>query len=418
MALALLPEELIESIAIDLPIEDFRSFRLVSTALEQRSRHGFRERFFRKRTLRWHTESFRDLLDITISALFGNVLQDLVIDATPRYAIQQWRIRKQIAEDQCDPELKDLYMIEQEDIKKRTGESAKFWNESRYDRKSLIVVFEKLRKLRSITFAYDGMDRIYGTFGRRYCESSQNEMSRPFVSTMDAISVSGMLVEEISMDTSRHHGAVSIGRLESLARSLLNFEVSFEHLRVLQLNLRDWRYLEEGFEQPPERLSFAVRFLSKCTSVRELGLSCFSSLEGDIFNQLTRNCQFSHLETCTLELFRLSAADFFHFFMASQRSLRRLSLSHIVLRDDTIIWSDLMRYLADNFALESLNMRSMFTRPGARIGIDGTVKGAIILEGRELAEQLRYHADHLINGNWGPAWHLASVAYPFIGIRT
>jgi hypothetical protein len=43
----------------------------------------------------------------------------------------------------------------------------------------------------------------------------------------------------------------------------------------------------------------------------------------------------------------------------------------------------------------------MFNRIGSRIGIDGMVKGSILLSGPELKEQLLYHAERLVSGNWG-----------------
>jgi hypothetical protein len=77
-----------------------------------------------------------------------------------------------------------------------------------------------------------------------------------------------------------------------------------------------------------------------------------------------------------------------------------------------------MHRISGDLDLQTLELLNLFSRMGSRVGIDGTMKGAIILEGPKLKDELRYHAEHLVNGNWGPAFHLASVAYPFIGMRT
>src|SRR4051812_10288075 len=100
-------------------------------------------------------------------------------------------------------------------------------------------MFEKIKVLQSITFCYEGIDRRYGKFACWYCERSQNEISRPFVLTMYAITASDTAVRNIYADEGMIYGAVSIGRLESLSPILSKFDNASKQLRMLHLNLRD-----------------------------------------------------------------------------------------------------------------------------------------------------------------------------------
>lgn len=421
--LALLPTELIESVASHLELPAFRSFRLTCVRLQQQSLHVFKENFFYKHTVAWNVDDFEDLENIASHPVFSSALRNLVIDATPRHAARLWEIKQTIYEyaNRGNRDLEVSLNTSFLEEKKRADELAKFWNETRQDRKSLTAVFNKIRRLQSVTFSYSGMPKSYGTLCRKYCESSQNEMSRPFVSTMAAIAASKVAIREIRMDESKFHGAVSIGRLESLSPQLSKFSGAFENLHVLNINLRDWRHPEEGFEPPIGRAPFVVRFLSKCVNLRTLELSCFSSLEVDIFAEMAEHCHFPRLTTCKLELFRISATDdLFTFLGTSRHTLRDLTLGHIVLRDPESSWADLIKRIAVELFLERVELKNLFSMQGARIGIDGTIKGKIHLSGPgpQIAADLLHCAEHLVSGNWGPAWHLAAVAYPFIGLRT
>lgn len=409
---------MVEGIAGHLPLSAFRDLRLVCSSLNQQLQHQFRERFFRQHTLAWSTESFHALTSIVTHEYYGTALKVLVIDATPSYAVNLWKINRQGVESP-NSELEFQLQRKEDILTEEAKESAKFWTESRFDQTNLIAIFQRVKNLDSIVFAYDGMEKHWGKFARIYCERSRNEMSRPFVVAMAAIAESGIVVRTISIHRDRKYGAVSIGRLESLSPRLAKFDVAFQTLHNLQLNLRDWRHPEEGFELPEARAPFIVRFLAKCTNIRRFEISCFSSLEEDIFPEMSRHCKFPHMEHCQLELFRLSSADdIFNFLEAAKCSLRSLSLSHIVLRDETATWPDLMRRIASDLDLETIDLKNLFSRFGARVGIEGTLKGTISLSGPSLKQRLEYHAEHLIAGNWGPAWHLASSAYPFIGLRT
>ncbi|KAF2273128.1 uncharacterized protein EI97DRAFT_469871 [Westerdykella ornata] len=429
MPLAALPTELVESITEHLDLVSLRALRLTSSSINQQTLHHFRQRFLQHFTLRWDLPHFETLRSITEHSYFGGALQRLTVDATPYHAIRLWQLWKQIGDfnyvhsstgcsiDEASASA-GIYR-EYKKTKEDSDATTRFWNETQTDLNMLTSIFTHLDRLQTITFAYAGMDKGYGKFGRRYCETSQNEMSRPFVISMAAIAASGLTVESISISPTQEFGAVSIGRLETLSRYLPKFDHAFEHLGTLKINLRDWRHPEEGFEPPPGKIPFIVRFLAKCKSVRELELSCFSSLEGDtILHEMAQHCVFSHLQSCQLGLFRIfSIQDLFDFLAPSKATLERLSMSHIVLRDEGVTWGDVMRRLADEFELNWVTLQNLFTRNGTRVGLAGQKMGEVVLIGPGMKDALAVAADALVGGNWGPVWMLAPVAYPFIGMR-
>ncbi|KAF2475352.1 uncharacterized protein BDR25DRAFT_382300 [Lindgomyces ingoldianus] len=420
MGLASLPTELVETVVNHLDLPAFQSFRLISPSLNQQSLHLFKTRFFRTRTISWTVEDFRCLLDIAWHPVFGGALQDLIVDATPKYAIQLWEVKKRIYDAQHDSKLKDLYWIEYELLNEKAAESYRYWNETRHDQKTLTAIFERLKKLDSILFCYNGMCRSYGKFSRRYCESSQNEMSRPFVSTLAAIAVSGIIVHEISVHPQRRHGAISVGRLESLSPILSRFDAAFEHLRVLKLNLRDWRHPDEGFEPPPGKVPFVVRFLSKCRNLRELEFSWYSLLERGIFVQVARHCRFASLQVCKLELFSITAEDVMAFLQPTKKTLRDLTFTNVILRDADSTWEVLLPLLTAEFDLEHLSLQDLFTNTGGMVIFrsyeqSAATEVAITSTAPGINAKVLHLTDRLATGNLGPAWSHGSVAYPFIG---
>jgi hypothetical protein len=420
MALSSLPTELVEHIAEHLDLQSFRAFRLSNAGLCRQSVHVFVEQYLRKCTVRWDIpDSLWQLEWMTSHPPFEGVLEHLVVVATPQFAIRLWELKKRI-DDGDHPDflkrdgLKELYV----EIEEESAKVAKYWNETRQDLIILTSVFKRLQRLSSITFAYDPMDKRYDLFGRRYCENSQNEMSRPFVTTIAALATSQLDVQSIGVDPNRRYGAISVGRLESISPVLKEFDHSFPTLRRLQLSLRDWRHPDEGFELPAGKTPFIVRFLSRFRNIETLELSCFSSLEGDIFSEIVTHCVFPHLKRCKLGLFRIHAVDnLFDFLEPSKASLRTLSLSHTVLRDETTQWDQVLRRIAASYALDKAEFRSLFTRPGASVGFSGLSRPALVLEGDHLREQLMQEADNLVSGGLGPAYFKAAVAYPFIGAR-
>jgi len=421
MPLQSLPTELIEHITDHLDVDSFRSFRLASPSLNQQSLHQFKQRFFRRRTVVWTSESLDRLVRVTSDPYFGRSLRDLIVDATPRFAIRLWELEKGIIEAdlQQDQARHEDIQAQYREVEGKCEEVTKFWNETRHDRRTLVTIFERLGRLRSIIFAYDGMKKNFLLFGRRYCESSQNEMSRPFVSTMAAIAVSDLKVQTITIDGGRRYGAVSAGRLESVSPLLSRFGSTFAGLEVLKLNIRDWRSPDEGFEMSVDRAPFLVRFMSQMKNLRVLDLSCFSSLEENMLSEMAKHCTYPRLESCRLVLFQIRKADdLFRFLSPSKSSLRSLSLSHTVLRERGSEWSFVMDRIASEFNLRHLELTDLFTRLGARVGFDGTMRRTLELGGPRVSRELKERAGAVVSGNWGPAWHLAAVAYPFIGLHT
>ena len=416
-----LPTEMAEAVVDYLSLTDFKQLRLVCSTLHQQSMHQFRERYFQQISLTWSIESFQSLLEVSRHPYFGLAIKHLAIDSTPSYAIRLWKLNRQAIETP-DHDLENRLNNEEDSLSYEAERMSKYWSETLHDQKDLIQFFKHVRYLDSVTFAFDGMDRHLGKFARMYCERSRNEMSRPFVTTMAAIAISGVTVKNVYLHKVRNYGAISIGRLESLSPFLSKFQGAFENLDTLQINLRDWRYPEEGFEPltgTVPKAPFVVRFLSKCVNIRRFEVSCFSSLENDMFSELAKHCKFPRMEYCRLELFRIfSMEDLPNFLIGSKSSLRTLSLSHFVLRDESATWADLLRRLASDLNLETLELKSLFTRRGARLGIaDGPIKGTLVLSGPDFIKNLEYYAENLVAGNWGPAWHLASTSYPFLGLR-
>jgi hypothetical protein len=432
MSLRSLPTELIELIASHLDLISARSIRLVCSSLKQQTQHHFRDSYFRQRTLTWTKKSFDALLQIISHLTLGDALQHLIIDATPRHSMNIWRTRKRLSEAQAiigelSASVAKHSLEEQHGLECRAAEDmATYFNESRYDQKCLTTVFKKLGHMDSIMFVYRGMHKNYGKFGRRYCESSQHEMSRPFISTMAAISSSNIQVKAISLHPIDNNGAVSIGRIESLAPSLKNFDAAFANLQVLKLNLRDWRYPDSGFELDTHRAPFVIRFLAKAHKVKVLELSCYSSLEDDLFGEMARHCNFRNLETCRLSLFRMNqASDLTDFLAPSSSTLRSLTLDHFRLMDEDVTWPSLLKRMARDqdtlTVLEKLELVSLFTQIGSRLMIDEVQMRTKVTIGngwQSWRDELLDLVDAFVEGGLGPAWHLATVAYPFVDLKT
>lgn len=216
MALASLPTELIEQIAECLDLESCRSLRLTSPWLTQQLHHQFGHRFFSKQTVSWEVDCLRRLRDITSSSL-GQTLQHLVIDATPRFSVKIRELEKKLREFVVDTHSKETveYRSLEEalaTVEQKAIAAAKYWNETRYDQKILAIVFGKARNIQFITFAYDGLHGYTYWDAQLHCERSQNEMSRPLVTTLAAVVAAKAQIQVISLDPIRNHGAISIGR--------------------------------------------------------------------------------------------------------------------------------------------------------------------------------------------------------------
>jgi hypothetical protein len=429
MSLSSLPTELIECIAnyVDLPTSC--SFRLASASLRQQTLHAFRDRFFRKRSISWTKDNLDLLVEISAHADFGLAIHNLSIDATPRHSIVLWQLRKRISESDAisshptgvffKSELQEQYVNEE----KKANEIATFFTETRYDQKCLRAIFEKARNLESIEIGYEGMDKDYGKFRLAYCQSSQHEMSRPFVSTMAAIAASGKRLKELSIHPVYHYGAVSIGRLESLAPSLKNFDTAFENLEKLELKLRDWRQPDTGFELEDTRAPFAVRFLAKARNVKYLSLSCYSGLVDDLIGDIARHCTFPQLEICKLSHFRLyRASDLTTLLTPSFSTLRSLELSYMQLHDGSLSWVDLLRPLAASDAdlqtLQWISLFSMFTNTASNLSFGENRKLPVVFGTRGITGSWRDDVLACISQytyTLGAGYYGSVTAYPFAG---
>src|SRR4051794_35565137 len=156
MPLTILPTELIEQIALHSDLAVLRSLRLSCSVLRSQTLHIFKERFFRKRTVKWTKKDFDTLLDISCHQELGNALHHLVIDATPRQSIHLWHTRKRLSEAQAIfgpyPASSTTSSLEQQyaEDRKCAENVATFFNETRYDQRSLKSVFARLSHLESV----------------------------------------------------------------------------------------------------------------------------------------------------------------------------------------------------------------------------------------------------------------------------
>jgi hypothetical protein len=355
---------------------------------------------------------------------FGNGLQHLVIDATPRHSMHLWQTQTHISNTQsistpygvvsATRDLEEKYAADC----KVADDMATFFSETRFDRKCLKALFERLERLDSITFVYEGMDDRYAKFATRYCKNSQHEMSRPFVSTMSAIAASKIQVRSIKLDSTKTFGAVGVGRLENLAPSLRCFDYAFEKLDTLQLHLRDLRSSHSGFELQAPRVPFVVRFLAKSRNVKRLELSCYSSLDGDIFGEMARHCRFEMLETCKLSTMRIQAAeDLLALLQPSEKTLTTLHLVNIRLSDEVTTWGDLLGSIAASEGiltnLEDFSLGNLFTLNRSNIWLKG--RRGLCCIGDGWRGQLLNAVNEIEERAAELPWGIAAVVYPFVG---
>ncbi|CAE6995005.1 hypothetical protein CFE70_000019 [Pyrenophora teres f. teres 0-1] len=383
-----LPTELIELIASYLDLPSFRSLRLTNSELSRQTAHHLGTRYLRTQTLSWARSSLDTFLEKNTHESFSGRLQNLVVDATPYHSQNLWRASKHVPEEQ--PHSAWLHTSSAEvngalDAARSAAAVAaaaatvnKFFNETRYDVKVLTTVFARLEKLETLTFEYKGMERKYAKFGNGYCVSSQHEMSRPFVSTMAAVAATGLSVAAINCEVYYGaHGAVGIGRLESLAPVLGRFDTAFAKLTFLDLCLRDWRCPDEGFQlDDSARAPFVVRFLAKARELRELRLDCYSVFEDDIFGHMARCCVFPKLERCKLAMLPInvhSPRDLHTFLAPCEDSLVFLGLYNLLLPGggSEPSWPELLVDLARDEtvlkALQTLKVQNLFATKGDRM---------------------------------------------------
>lgn len=371
-----------------------------------------------------------------------------MIDATPYYALELWKMRRRSADAghltpvPDDPDGNLLVQKLNQEFEKLQEEGhgvARWFNETRVDTRWLTTIFERVKEAGkerlegvTLTFVYEGMEARYAKFGQRYCEQSQHEMSRPFVSTMAAIAASGVRVKEVRISDEKGCGAIGVGRLESLAPCLKSFEAAFEGLETLQLNLRDWRTPDLGFELERTRAPFVVRFLAKCTNVRTLELSCYSELEADLFREMARTCRFDRLERCRLDLFRINhISDLITFLASSSTTLVSLHLTHVLLADLGISWADIFTAITDTHtllaALEMLKLERLFTQQAngvikrvlfanRRLQDETSLTSSLHVEGESWRDDLIERGCQYSEAEAARMWEVGVVMYPFLGL--
>ncbi|KNG51641.1 hypothetical protein TW65_91138 [Stemphylium lycopersici] len=448
MPLTSLPTEIVEQIASYLDLPSTRSLRLTTLSLTKAISHIFKERFFHQHTLSWTPQSLSTFLAITSHADFSPALRHLIIDATPTHSLHLWRTRKRLSETiaittpygaMASPEQRAL-QDEYDSVAKAGEEATTFFNETRFDIKTLTRCFANLSSstcaagkdgrngesgFHTLTFAYTGLPPSYAKSPQTYCQSSQVEMSRPFISTMSALASTPTLharIRSISIDAQRRYGAVSIGRLERLAPQLSAFDTAFARLTVLKLHLRDWRKTEEGFTLPSTgRAPFVVRFLAKARNLRKLELSCYSGFEPNVFGAMAAHCAFPALESLGLSVFRIrDAEDLFAFLGPSFKCLREMRLSHVLLCDEQSAWPHVLRRLAELGeeavpSVGTLHLEGLFSWDGSRMWVQGRQR-LLFDPGVDWRAGLLEAMDGVELRASGPAWAMGAVAYPFVGL--
>lgn len=328
------------------------------------------------------------------------------------------------AEDQDGSQLVQRLHDDYALLQREEKGAAKWLNETRFDIRSLTTILSRLPKLETITFKYEPTPFPYFYLKQDYCEVSQAEMSRPFISTLAALAASGTRVKHILLHDEMDFGAVSIGCLEALAPALRSFDAVFERLETLKLNLRDWRTPHEGFEVDRTRLPFVVRFLAKCTRVRVLELSCYSALEEDLFGGLARTCRLENLEQCTLGYFRVCCADdLISFLTPSAASLRELRLQQFANSDPSATWPHILTSLSDTTScLQNLNTLSLdrlitrycrFEMTHVVFASQTLTTLSLQVRGEQWRAKLRYHASKTQQRSAWMDWVVSAREYPF-----
>lgn len=433
MSLTALPTELIELISSNLDLVSFHNTRLTCSLLRQRSLHSFRDLFFQSKSIPWTREDLDRLVSIASHPDLGSALKTLIIDATPRRSILLWQLDKRIRDQQRDARdgssasaaewrsLKQQYV----DLERETRSAETFFNETRYDQKRLKAAFDLLRHrgtLNSLIFKYEGIVNFWNRPLRDYCLFVQQEMSRPFISAISAIAASGVCIKTISLHDTNSHGAVSVGRLETLGPSLPGLDLAFSKLTTLQLNIRDWRSSYPGFEVGSDRPPFMMRFLNKARSVKHLALSGHTSFDADMFGDMARHCRFDSLESCELSVFEVTAAtDLLALLHHSSNTLQHLSLRFVALCDPTTTWADLLERVATTPtllpAMTRLQVLNLYNEAGRRVTLGASRESHVVLGSAGQAgwrEALQEMAAEAGSEEQGPSRANAAALYGFL----
>ncbi|KAF2805029.1 uncharacterized protein BDZ99DRAFT_466706 [Mytilinidion resinicola] len=388
-----LPTELVENIAYNLPLPDVKNLRLTCQSIRDQIHHPFKDRFFSRKHINLTSKSLKGLIEVARHPQLGPPLSHLFINATPVFEKQITAIGKKIHDASLDAAgLRSLLEIERDLLEKQKPTILESFSNAT-DRKLLSLAFLIIRHLRTITFIYDGFDSMEPEDSMYHMRRCQDEMSRPFMTTMSAIAFSGLTVDEITVSKEHRHGFVTIGKMRFMAWQYSNLRHAFANLRVLKIDLRDWMNPTRGWMPGLEKSPNVARLLSRMPSLRELDLSChvYSSREEDVFEDVGRLVKLPYLEKCTLGLILAKEPSLMRLLKTSKKTLKHLTLRNAVLVSGK--WTSFLESVAEELALESLVLDNLYQdetivlfkkdgKPVARLEGDG-LKERIIEYGRD-----------------------------------
>jgi len=354
-----LPTELVENIAYNLPLLEIRNLRLTCRSIRDQIAHPFKDRFFRRRHITLTTPSLESLIEVARHPQFGPALNHLFINATPIYEKQVTAIEKKIRDAHLDTGLRRLLETERDLLERRKSTVLQSFNNGA-DRKLLSLAFLIIRHLRSITFIYEGFNAMDPEDAMYHMRRCQNEMSRPFMTTMSAIAFSGLTIEAITATEEQRYGFVCIGKMRFMAWQYSNLRHAFANLKVLKLDLRDWMSPTRGWLPGLEKSPNVAQLLSRMPNLRELDLSChvYSSREEDVFTDVGTMVRLPHLERCTLGLIVAKEQSLLRFLNSARKTLKHLTLRNTVLVAGS--WTSFLESLTKTLSLESLVLDNMY----------------------------------------------------------
>lgn len=242
-------------------------------------------------------------------------------------------------------------------------------------------------------------------------------------------------LSSIAIDSTHNHGAISIGRLESIAPFLGSFDRAFDSLTHLALNLRDWRRSEDGFRPfDASRPPFVVRFLAKARNLHTLRLSCFSTIERDVFASIATHCRFEKLVSCQLAVMSIPHTDSLSAFLRpANESLAELCLKQMELWDPVTTWAEWLASLAsapkddddddDNDNNNNSSSYTVFPRLSHICAADliQEHRGELRVAGRskfsfedDWRPGLRDAMEKATTRPWYSPWGIGDMQYPFL----
>lgn len=185
-----LPVELVENIAIRLPLEDLANLRLSCNTLKVKIGYHFAKKYFTSRVVKPEWDSIRRLIIIMNNPEFGSVVRDIAVDTCPRspfnptptfqrpnYGVPVYRRR--LHQDSLPPNVFDLHNLSS----------------------LLSRLFDKIPRLRSLNF------RVFGSS----IDTPQTRLSGGRECSVDILeSALNALVS-----SGRHINSLSLGNYDS-----------------------------------------------------------------------------------------------------------------------------------------------------------------------------------------------------------